>query len=43
MSPFTAFLAVDATRQTEGTHGTSVSVPVPTPEGTRYETAVAPK
>jgi Ca-activated chloride channel family protein len=43
MSPFTAFLAVDATRQTEGAHGTTVSVPVPTPEGTRYETAVTPK
>jgi Ca-activated chloride channel family protein len=43
MSPFTAFLAVDATRQTEGAHGTTVAVPVPVPEGTRYETAVAPK
>lgn len=43
MSPFTAFMAVDATRPTEGAHGTTVAVPVPVPEGTRYETAVTPK
>lgn len=40
MSPYTAFIAVDATRRTEGDHGTSVSVPVPVPEGVRYETTV---
>jgi Ca-activated chloride channel family protein len=43
MSPFTAFLAVDATRQTDGTYGTTVGVPVPTPEGVRYDTTVGPK
>ncbi|HEY7118687.1 MAG TPA: VIT domain-containing protein [Tepidisphaeraceae bacterium] len=43
MSAFTAFVAVDATRQTEGTHGTSVAVPVPVPDGVPYETTVAPK
>jgi Ca-activated chloride channel family protein len=41
MSPFTAFIAVDATRQTEGAYGTSVPVPVPVPEGVRYDTTVA--
>jgi Ca-activated chloride channel family protein len=40
MSAFTAFIAVDATRQTEGAYGTSVAVPVPVPEGTHYETTV---
>jgi Ca-activated chloride channel family protein len=43
MSAFTATIAVDATRQTEGAHGTTVAVPVPVPEGVRYETAVTPK
>lgn len=43
MSAFTAFIAVDATRQTEGSTGTTVAVPVPVPEGVRYETAVTPK
>jgi Ca-activated chloride channel family protein len=40
MSAFTAFIAIDATRQTEGAYGTSVAVPVPVPEGTRYDTTV---
>jgi Ca-activated chloride channel family protein len=40
MSPYTAFIAVDASRRTEGEHGTSVAVPVPMPEGVRYETTV---
>ncbi len=40
MSPFTAFVAVDSSRVTEGDHGTSVAVPVPVPEGVRYETTV---
>lgn len=43
MSPFTAFLAVDATRQTEGAYGTTINVPVPTPGGVRYDTTVSPK
>jgi Ca-activated chloride channel family protein len=40
MSAFTAFVAVDASRITEGRHGTTVPVPVPVPEGVRYENAV---
>jgi Ca-activated chloride channel family protein len=37
MSAFTAFVAVDASRLTEGRHGTTVPVAVPVPEGVRYE------
>jgi Ca-activated chloride channel homolog len=37
---YTAFLAVDSTRQTKGDHGVTVKVPVPTPEGVKYETTV---
>ena len=40
LSSFTAFVAVDSSRQTEGTSGTTVPVPVPVPEGVRYETTV---
>ncbi len=40
LSAFTAFVAVDSTRVTEGSHGTTVNVPVHVPEGTRYETTV---
>jgi Ca-activated chloride channel family protein len=40
MSAYTAFVAVDSTRQTAGTHGVTVAVPVPVPEGVRYETTV---
>lgn len=40
MSNFTAFIALDATRKTEGSFGTSVAVPVPVPEGVRYDTTV---
>lgn len=40
MSAFTAFVAVDSTRRTEGNSGTSVAVPVPVPEGVRYDTTV---
>ena len=40
MSQFTAFLAVDSTRQTQGDHGTTVAVPVPMPDGVKYETTV---
>jgi len=43
VSAFTAFVAVDSSRRTEGDHGTSVKVPVPVPEGVRYETTVPEK
>ncbi len=40
MSAFTAFVAVDSTRRTEGTEGVTVPVAVPVPEGVRYDTTV---
>jgi Ca-activated chloride channel family protein len=40
VSDYTSFLAVDSSRRTEGSHGTTVSVPVPVPEGVRYDTTV---
>jgi Ca-activated chloride channel homolog len=40
MSMFTAFVAVDSARQTEGTEGTTVPVGVPVPEGVKYGTTV---
>jgi len=40
MSVFTAFIAVDSSRITEGDHGTIVPVAVPVPDGVRYETTV---
>ncbi len=40
ISEFTNFIAVDSTQRTEGDHGTTVAVPVPVPEGTRYESTV---
>jgi Ca-activated chloride channel family protein len=40
MSDFTAFIAVDSTRRTQGRSGTTVNVPVPVPEGTHYDTTV---
>jgi Ca-activated chloride channel family protein len=40
LSAYTAFVAVDSTRRTEGTGGTTVAVPVPVPEGVKYETTV---
>jgi len=40
MSAFTAFVAVDASRRTEGTQGVTVPVAVPVPDGVRYETTV---
>jgi Ca-activated chloride channel family protein len=40
MSEVTSFVAVDSTRVTAGDHGTTVAVPVPVPEGVRYETTV---
>jgi len=40
MSNYTAFIAVDSSKRTKGDHGTTVNVPVPTPRGVRYDTAV---
>lgn len=40
MSPYTAFVAVDSLSRTEGEFGTTVAVPVPAPEGVRYDTTV---
>jgi len=40
MSAYTAFVAVDSSRQTAGEHGVTVDVPVPVPDGVRYETTV---
>jgi Ca-activated chloride channel family protein len=40
MSPYTAFVAVDSTRVTEGDHGISTVVPVHVPDGVRYDTTV---
>ena len=43
MSAFTAFVAVDSSRQTEGAKGTTVPVAVPVPEGVNYDTTVEEK
>ncbi|HSZ59486.1 MAG TPA: VIT domain-containing protein [Tepidisphaeraceae bacterium] len=40
MSAYTAFVAVDSMTRTAGDHGATVAVPVPLPEGVRYETTV---
>lgn len=40
MSDYTAFVAVDSRSRTSGDHGTTVAVPVPVPQGVRYETTV---
>lgn len=40
MSEYTAFIAVDSTHQTAGDHGVTIAVPVPVPDGVRYETTV---
>jgi Ca-activated chloride channel family protein len=37
---YTAFLAVDSSRVTAGASGVTVAVPVPVPEGVRYDTTV---
>jgi Ca-activated chloride channel family protein len=42
LSEYTAFLAVDSSRRTEGSTGTTVPVAVPVPEGVKYETTVGP-
>jgi len=43
MSQYTAFVAVDSSRVTEGATGTTVPVPVPVPAGVQYETTVPEK
>lgn len=40
LSAYTAFVAADVTRRTEGEYGVSVAVPVPVPDGVRYDTTV---
>jgi len=40
MSSYTAFIAVDSSRKTKDDHGITVAVPVPVPDGVRYETTV---
>ncbi|HKS16150.1 MAG TPA: VIT and VWA domain-containing protein, partial [Planctomycetota bacterium] len=43
LSQYTAFIAVDSSRVTEGASGTTVPVPVPVPAGVKYETTVPEK
>lgn len=43
MSVYTAFVAVDSSRRTEGAEGTTVPVAVPVPEGVKYHTTVPEK
>ncbi len=40
MSAYTSFIAVDSAYRTEGDHGISLAVPVPVPDGVRYETTI---
>jgi Ca-activated chloride channel family protein len=40
MSQYTAYVAVDSSRVTEGDSGVSVNVPVPVPDGVKYDTTV---
>ncbi|MBX2850581.1 MAG: VIT and VWA domain-containing protein [Phycisphaeraceae bacterium] len=40
VSAYTAFIAVDASRVTEGDSGTIINQALPTPKGVRYETTV---
>jgi Ca-activated chloride channel family protein len=40
VSDYTAFVAVDSLTKTSGDHGVTVAVPVPVPDGVRYETTV---
>ncbi len=40
MSAYTAFIAVDSSQTTAGDHGITVPVPVPVPDGVRYDTTV---
>lgn len=41
LSKYTAFLAVDGSERTKGEHGYTVHVPVPVPDGVRYDTTVS--
>ncbi len=43
MSDYTSFVAVDSTRRTDGSYGTTVIQPVPVPDGVKYETTVPEK
>jgi Ca-activated chloride channel family protein len=43
LSARTAFVAVDSMTRTDGSYGTTVNVPVPVPQGVRYETTVTEK
>lgn len=43
VSAYTAFVAVDSSRRTEGKEGTTVPVAVPVPDGVKYETTVDEK
>ncbi len=43
MSSFTAFVAVDSMTKTEGDFGRTVALPVPVPDGVKYETTVGGK
>src|SRR5262249_40668904 len=43
MSAYTAFVAVDATTQTTGGPGSTIAVPVPVPQGVRFDTTVGEK
>lgn len=40
VSAYTSFIAVDASRVTEGDHGTTINQALPTPKGVKYETTV---
>jgi Ca-activated chloride channel family protein len=40
MSQYTSFVAVDSSHKTEGDHGTTLAVPLPVPDGVRYDTTV---
>ncbi len=41
LSKYTAFLAVDGFERTKSGHGYTVHVPVPVPDGVRYDTTVS--
>ncbi len=43
MSAYTAFVAVDSLERTQGEKATTVPVPVPVPDGVKYETTVKGK
>jgi len=43
MSAYTAFIAVDSSARTGGDHGFTVNVPVPIPDGVKYQTTVIKK